>query len=102
MFVELCCVHAASKSASGVEHLEGAAVPEGDEIAQSRTKCERSFRAAELFGEVQHLDRAAELAREGARRSVQPAADVEHPHPHLAIPAMRASSSVAYLLRAWS
>jgi len=67
----------------GIGHLEGTAVPEGDEIAQSRTSCERSSRAAELFGEVQHLDRAAELAREGTRRPAQPAADVEHPHPRL-------------------
>ncbi len=67
----------------GVGYLEGAAVPEGDEIAQASTSCERSSCGAEIFGKVQHLDCAAELASEGTRRFAQPTADIEHQHPRL-------------------
>jgi hypothetical protein len=46
-----------------VGHLERVAVPEGDAAAQACPGGEHSPGAAEILGEVQHLDSAVELAR---------------------------------------
>jgi hypothetical protein len=64
-----------------VRHVHGAALPEGDEVAQASTDGERRPGAAELLRDVEHLHRATEHARESTGRSAKATADVEHPHP---------------------
>ena len=47
-------------------------MPEGDAAAKATRFGERLPGATELLGDVEHLDRAAELASEGARGPAEP------------------------------